>query len=111
MLVMRLQRVGRKNDPSFRVIVTEKERAAKAGRFIELVGFYNPRTKNSDLKAERIGYWLSQGVQPSGTIHNLLVSKNIIQAPKIHVAKSSKKAAVAEAPATGGVTPEVPVAA
>lgn len=110
MLVMRLQRVGRKNDPSFRVIVTEKERAAKAGRFIELVGFYNPRTKVVDLKVERIQYWLSKGVQPSGTIHNLLVSKNIIQAPKIHVSSSSKRVAAISANEKNAV-PEVPVAA
>lgn len=97
--MMRLQRVGRKNDPSFRVIVTEKERAAKAGRFIERVGSYNPRTKMADLKAERIRYWLSKGVQPSGTVHNLLVSKTIISGSKVHVSRSSKKAAETQKPA------------
>ncbi|MBI1956860.1 MAG: 30S ribosomal protein S16 [Candidatus Niyogibacteria bacterium] len=99
MLVMRFQRVGRKNDPSFRVVVTQKERSAKAGRFVELVGSYNPRTKAVDLKTERIQYWLGKGVQPSATVHNLLVSKTIISGSKIHVSRSSKKAAPAQKPA------------
>ena len=93
MLVLRFQRVGRKNDPNFRVVVNEKARSAKAGRFIELVGSYNPRTKAVNLNAERIRYWLSVGVQPSGTVHNLLVSNKIIEAKKVHVSRSSRKAA------------------
>ena len=92
MLVMRFQRIGRKNDPSFRVVVAEKARSAKAGRFIELVGSYNPRTKAAQLNEERIRYWLSVGVQPSGTVQNLLVSKKIVDRPKIHVSRSAKKA-------------------
>ena len=96
MLVMRLQRIGRKNDPSFRVVVTPKERSAKAGRFVEAVGFYNAREKKAELKSERIQHWLSQGVQPSGTVHNLLVSKKIIAGDKMHVSRSSHKKTVAE---------------
>ena len=99
MLVMRLQRIGRKNDPSFRVVVTPKERSSKAGRFIEAVGFYNAREKKAELNGERIQHWLSQGVQPSGTVHNLLVTKKIVAGDKTHVSRSSRKKAVAaEAP-------------
>lgn len=91
MLVIRLQRVGRKNDPSFRVVVNEKERSAKAGRIVELLGFYNPRQKKSELKEDRAKYWLSVGAKPSATVHNILVSKRVINAPKIDVSAKSKK--------------------
>lgn len=83
MLMIRLQRVGRKNDPSFRVVVTEKKRSAKAGRYIEMLGSYNARQKALQLNEERIKYWLGVGAKTSATLHNLLVSKNIISGPKI----------------------------
>ncbi|MCH7883154.1 30S ribosomal protein S16 [Patescibacteria group bacterium] len=88
--MIRLQRVGRKNDPNFRVIVTDKRKAARAGRYVEMVGSYNPRQKKLQLNEERIRHWLSVGAQPSGTVHNFLVSKNIIQGPKMNVSPSSK---------------------
>ena len=83
MLVIRLQRVGRKNDPSFRIIVNEKARSAKAGKIVELLGSYNPKSKNLSLKEDRAKYWLSVGAKPSATAHNILVSKGVINAPKI----------------------------
>lgn len=90
MLMIRLQRVGRKNDPNFRVIITDKRKAARTGRYVEMVGSYNPRQKNLQLNEERIRHWLSVGAQPSGTVHNFLVTKNIIQGPKMNVSPSSK---------------------
>ena len=91
MLVIRLKRVGRKNDPSFRLVVTDKRRASKAGRSVELLGSYNSRQKISDLKEDRIKYWLSVGAKPSDTAHNILVSKKIISAGKIDVSSKPKK--------------------
>ncbi len=91
MLVIRLQRVGRKNDPGFRLVVTDKRRAAKAGYFVELLGAYNPRQKTSNFKEDRIKYWISVGAKPSDTAHNLLVSKKIISGAKINVSAKSKK--------------------
>lgn len=91
MLVIRLQRVGRRNDPSFRVIVNEKERSAKAGRVVELLGSYSPKSKNINLKEDRAKYWLSVGAKPSATAHNILVSKGVINEPKINVSAKSKK--------------------
>src|SRR3989344_4726968 len=93
MLVIRLQRVGRKNDPSFRIIVNEKARSAKAGKIVELLGSYNPKSKNLNLKEDRAKYWLSVGAKPSATVHNILVSKGVINAPKIDVSAKSKKKA------------------
>src|SRR3989344_4331454 len=97
MLVIRLFRIGKKNQPSFKVVVTNKKNAPKGGRFVEEVGFYNPLTKEKNLKKDRIQYWLSVGVQPSPTIYNMLVSEGILATKKISVHKKSKKAVTAPA--------------
>ncbi len=85
MIIVRLQRVGRKNDPSFRVIVVDSRRAAKTGDYLEMVGSYDPRTDRVELKAERIKHWMKEGAQVSDTLHNLLVSQKIIEGKKINV--------------------------
>ena len=72
MLKIRLQRVGRKNDPSFRVVVIESHRAPKSGAAIEILGNYNARQKHVVLKRERIDYWVSKGAQTSQTVRDLL---------------------------------------
>jgi len=94
MLVIRFFRIGKKNQPSFKIVVTDKKKSSKAGRFIEEVGFYNPLTKEKVLKGERIKYWLSVGAQPSVTVHNLLVKEGILKGKKIPLPirkKTSKK--------------------
>ncbi len=91
MLVIRLFRVGKKNQPSFKIVVTDKRNPPKSGRFVEEVGFWNPLIKQKVLNKERIKYWLSVGAQPSETIHNLLVSEKIIEGKKIVKHKKSKK--------------------
>ena len=85
MLTIRLQRRGRKNDPSFRVILVESKRAAKTGNYQEMLGSYDARSDRVDLKADRIKYWVSMGATVSDTVHNLLVSQKIIDAKKINV--------------------------
>jgi len=85
MLTIRLQRIGRRNDPAFRVIVTESARGPKSGKNVELLGSYNPRGHSSQLKEERIKYWISQGAQVSPTVHNLLINEKIIEGTKINV--------------------------
>lgn len=91
MLKIRLQRAGKKNQPYFKMVVIESQKAAKSGRFLEAVGSYNPRGGNIQLKEDRIKHWLSRGVQPSGTAHNILVDAKIIKGPKINVSPSAKK--------------------
>lgn len=88
--MIRLQRVGRKNDPSFRVVVTDSRNSTKSGKFIEVVGSYDARKGEPQLKAERIQYWLSKGAKTSDTVHNLLVSKSVISSSKIDVSKKTK---------------------
>lgn len=90
MLVIRFFRVGKRNQPSFKIVVTDKRSKLRAGRFVEEVGFYNPLTKEKVLKQERIKYWLSVGVKPSSTVHNLLISEKIIEGKKIPVHKKAK---------------------
>ena len=91
MLVIRFFRVGKKNQPSFKIVVTDKRRPPRGGRFVEEVGFWNPLTKEKLLKKERIKYWLSVGAKASDTVHNLLVKENILEDKKIPVHKKTKK--------------------
>ncbi|MFH1181138.1 MAG: 30S ribosomal protein S16 [bacterium] len=90
MLVIRLFRVGRKNQPSFKIVVADKTKPPRAGVFTEEVGFWNPTTKEKILKSGRIKYWLSVGAKPSDTVHNMLVSEKIIEGKKIFQQKKSK---------------------
>ena len=85
MLMMRLQRVGRKNDPSYRIVVTDKRTGAKSDKHIDRLGSYNPKLNHIQLDTVKAKEWLSKGVQPSGTVHNILVSQKVIDAKKINV--------------------------
>jgi len=83
--MMRLQRVGRKNDPAYRIVVTDKRTGVGSDRHIDRLGSYNPKLNHIQLDAEKAKDWLSKGVQPSGTMHNILVSQKVIDAKKINV--------------------------
>ncbi len=75
---MRLTRVGSKKRPSYRIVVIDK-RKAQNGRFLEIVGQYNPLSDPAmiEVNADRAKYWLSKGAQPSETVRNLLRQKEI----------------------------------
>ncbi|KKW43520.1 MAG: 30S ribosomal protein S16 [Parcubacteria group bacterium GW2011_GWB1_57_6] len=83
--MIRFQRIGRTNDPAFRIVVLEKERAAKTGNIVELLGTYNPRSKALTLDEAKVKGWLAKGAQPTGSIHNLLITKGVIQGKKVNV--------------------------
>ena len=91
MLVIRLLRVGKKNQPAFKIVVTKKQNPPRGGRFVEEVGNYSPLTKQIILKKERVQYWLSQGAQPSATVHNLLIKQGVLEGKKIPVHKKTKE--------------------
>ncbi len=91
MLVIRLFRTGKKNQPSFKIVVTDKRESSTTGRSVEEVGFWNPLTKEKVLRQERIKYWLSVGAKPSPTVFNLLVSEKIVEGKKIDVHKKPKE--------------------
>lgn len=106
MLAIRLFRVGKKNQPSFKLVVTNKTSPPRGGRFVEEVGFYNPLIKERAFNKERILYWLSVGAKTSATLHNLLVSEKIIAGKKIpkhkKTAKGQAKKAGSEVEKIGG---------
>lgn len=85
MLMMRLQRVGRKNDPSYRVVVTDKRTGPKSNKHVAIVGSYNAKMNRIEIDADAAKGWLSKGVQPSPTVHNLLVTSGLLNAKKINV--------------------------
>ena len=78
MLSIRLARVGKKKMPSYRVVVIDKRRP-RNGRFVEIVGTYNPLKNPAEIKldAERIKYWLGRGAQPSDTVVSFLRNQKI----------------------------------
>lgn len=85
MLMMRLQRVGRKNDPSYRILVVDKRTGPKSNKHVDHLGSYNPKLGQVIINKEKAKEWLSKGVQASGTVHNILVSQKVIDAKKKNV--------------------------
>ena len=73
MLAIRMRRTGSKKRPFFRVVVSEA-RSKKEGEFIEVLGFYNPRTKPAvvEINKERIAHWIKNGARPSDSVRTLL---------------------------------------
>lgn len=73
MLAIRLTRLGAKKRPFYRIVVAEK-RGKRDGRFVEIVGHYNPCREPNELKLdhERIAYWIKCGAQPTETVRNLI---------------------------------------
>lgn len=85
MLAIRLQRIGRKNEAAFRVVLTDSKNSAKSGKFKELLGSYTLKGDTVELKADRIKHWISVGAQPSDTMHNFLVKAGIVEGKKRNV--------------------------
>lgn len=111
MLAIRLFRVGKKKQPSYKIVVTNKINPPQGGQFVEQVGFYNPLTNEKNLKADRIKYWLSVGAQPSDTIHNMLVTEKVIEGEKRKMRLGKKvKEEVKEEPKKAEVKVEEPKA-
>jgi small subunit ribosomal protein S16 len=96
MLTIRLFRVGRKRQPAYKIVVTEKKNAPARGRFVEEVGFYDPITKQKNINSERVKYWLGNGVQVSDTVFNMFVDEKIVDGPKRPKHSVSKKEQPAE---------------
>ena len=79
MVRIRLRRVGAKKQPSYRIVVTDS-RAPRDGRFIEVIGFYGPRTEPETvtIQEDRALYWLGVGAQPSEAVARLLRKHGIM---------------------------------
>lgn len=86
MLMVRLQRVGRKHEPVFRLVLTDSKNSPKSGKFLEILGHYDTRrSEKAEFKTERVKYWMGNGAKLSDTVHNLLVERKVIEGKKINV--------------------------
>ena len=79
LLSIRLSRIGKKKKPYYRVVVIERTRP-RDGRFVEIVGTYDPLKKPAEIKldADRIKHWLGRGAQPSDTVRSFLRSQKVV---------------------------------
>ena len=100
--------------PSYRIIVVEHTESTKTGNFTDIVGTYNPRSKERKLDEAKIQHWISVGAQPSATVHNMLISAGILKGKKINVLPAFKApevvAEAAPVDSTSSPQAEAPVA-
>lgn len=107
MLAIKFQRIGKKHQPQFRVVVAEK-RSKLGGPPLEYVGSYNPFAKTASFRKERIAHWLRVGAQPTASVWNVLVRQGLVKGPKIAIKIRKKKQgeAAAATPAAASAAPE-----
>ncbi len=82
MIIIRLFRIGKKKQPAYKIVVTDKKNPPSGGRFVDEVGFYNPITKEKSINGEKVKYWLSKGASVSDTVHNFLLKEGVIDGKK-----------------------------
>ncbi len=133
MLIIRLQRVGRVHEPTFRIVLTDSKFGPKSGKAVEVLGSYDARKGkgNSSVDGERVKYWISKGAKLSETVHNFCIDQKVLTGKKINVLpknkiikaneaaakakadeeakKAPKPEPVVETPAPAEVAPETPV--
>ncbi len=99
MLSIRLQRVGRKHDPSFRVVLTDSKNGPQSGKFLEVLGSYDARKGTPVLDGDKIKHWISKGAKPSATVHNLMIRTKVAKGEKIDVSQKGEVKPAETAPA------------
>lgn len=118
MLIIRLQRVGRVHEPTFRIVLTDSKFGPKSGKSVEVLGSYDARKGkgNNHVDGEKVKYWISKGAKVSETVNNFLIDQKVLTGKKINVlpknkiinAKKAKEAeALAKAPKPAPVVEEV----
>ncbi len=82
--MIRLQRVGRKHEPVFRLVLTDSKNSTKSGKYIEVLGSYDPRQENKveQFDMAKVKEYIARGAQLSDTVHNFLISKKAIEGKK-----------------------------
>lgn len=90
MLMIKLAKIGKTNKKVFRLIISEKGRDPY-GRALEILGSYNPYSKELQAKSERINYWIEKGAGMTSSVNNLLVGKDIVKGDKVKASKAGKK--------------------
>lgn len=91
MLVIRLQRTGRKGHAQFRVVVQDSRRTPTSGRVVAALGSYNPHTKTTTLDKEKAGYYLEHGAQPSDRVVRLLQAEGVKLPGWVKIADAKKR--------------------
>lgn len=85
MLKIRMQRVGRKHEPVFRLVLTDSKNSPKSGKFLEILGSFDARRgEDAKFDEEKVKYWIGKGTQVSDTVHNILIEKKVISGKKIN---------------------------
>ena len=95
---IRLKRTGAKNKPCYRIVVTDA-RSQRDGRFIENVGFYDPRHEDEKINLERVDYWVSVGAKPTETVEDIIrraKGESKPQVKKVEKKQEVKEEATAE---------------
>ncbi len=87
--MIKLSKIGKTNKKVFRLIISEKGRDPY-GNALEILGSYNPYSKDLQVKGERVKYWLEKGAGMTATINNLLVGKGVIEGKKVTASKAGK---------------------
>lgn len=105
MLKIRLARIGKRGQAHFRVVIQEHTEKVK-GKYLELLGTYDPHAKVFKVDRERVEYWMSKGSQISATVNNLMVNHKIWDRPKMESWKPKKK----EVSTTTAAAPAAPAA-
>lgn len=115
MLKIRLQRTGRNNEKTFRLVLTDSKNSTKSGRLLEILGNHDFRNGKTAINGERVTFLISKGAKPTPTVHNLLLSQKIIDGRKINVLprksppKKEGEAEASKTPAPAPVAPTAPV--
>jgi small subunit ribosomal protein S16 len=105
MLKIRLQRTGRKHEPTFRLVLTDSKNSTKSGKLLEVLGSHDSRhDKSTAIKGDRVKHWMALGAKASGTVHNLLITHKIITGKKVNVLPK-KTVAKVEAPVEASPAP------
>ena len=94
MLAIRLQRLGRKGMPVYRLAVQEAQRHPSSGRVVAYVGTFNPHTKAVTLNKEKIEFYLSNGAQPTSRIVRILLNEKVALPVWVQVPKTEKAAKI-----------------
>ena len=90
MLKIRLQRVGKKKQAHYKIVVMEHTRKT-TGKYLELLGWYNPHSKEIQVDQEKLNFYITNGAQMSPTVNNILVGRDIIKGKKVTSWKPKKK--------------------
>ena len=108
MLVIRMQRTGRKGHAQFRVVVQDSRRTPTSGRIVAALGSYNPHTKETTLDKEKASFYLEHGAQPSERVVRLLTAQGVKLPSWVKAVASDKQRTVKNADKRRSTRPEAP---